>query len=267
MNIWTQKSIELANQQNYLDLLYKVYPMSVNLSREFNDNKINTIKNYLQRKDNIALLETLLKNDIFPIKDSYVAYLKKDKTSLQRNPNTIQRLTGLLYEMGINEIVAHCTVPKETNRQMGQLFRNWINSGSLGVKITTDWDEFLSYKGNIVLNTADSNKKEFSTVYLGYTRNKGLDFVGKFNDIFVIAEAKFLTDFGGHQDAQYADAISTLKFALTPSKYTVKKIAILDGVLYINGSNYKMQKSIRTEFNDDDVIISAVLLRDYLFSL
>ena len=34
MNIWTQKSIELANQRNYLDLLYKIYPMSNNLRNE-----------------------------------------------------------------------------------------------------------------------------------------------------------------------------------------------------------------------------------------
>ena len=30
MNIWTKKSIDLANQKNYLDLLFKIYPMSVN---------------------------------------------------------------------------------------------------------------------------------------------------------------------------------------------------------------------------------------------
>lgn len=34
MNIWTKKSIELANQKNYLDLLFKIYPMSINLRRE-----------------------------------------------------------------------------------------------------------------------------------------------------------------------------------------------------------------------------------------
>ncbi|MBR0518372.1 hypothetical protein IJJ97_01120 [bacterium] len=34
MNYWTKQSIELANQRNYLDLLYKIYPMSHNLRRE-----------------------------------------------------------------------------------------------------------------------------------------------------------------------------------------------------------------------------------------
>ena len=38
MNIWTQKSIELANQRDYLDLLYRVYPISENARREIPDN-------------------------------------------------------------------------------------------------------------------------------------------------------------------------------------------------------------------------------------
>jgi len=46
----------------------------------------------------------------------------------------------------------------------------------------------------------------------------------------------------------------------------VIKIAILDGVLYIK-SNNKMHKAITTEFSDKEVVVSAVLLRDYLFSL
>ena len=43
MNIWTQKSIELANQRNYLDLLYKIYPMSNNLRREMKEEDIQKL--------------------------------------------------------------------------------------------------------------------------------------------------------------------------------------------------------------------------------
>lgn len=39
----------------------------------------------------------------------------------------------------------------------------------------------------------------FAKEHLGYNYNKGLDFVARFNKQFVIGEAKFLTDFGGHQ--------------------------------------------------------------------
>ena len=44
MNIWTQKSIELANQRNYLDLLYKVYPMSNNLRREMKKRRYSKVE-------------------------------------------------------------------------------------------------------------------------------------------------------------------------------------------------------------------------------
>ncbi len=54
--------------------------------------------------------------------------------------------------------------------------------------------------------------------------------VARFNGKFVIGEAKFLTDFGGHQNAQFNDAISTV---LAPDVRAVK-VAILDGVIYIH---------------------------------
>lgn len=69
MNLWTQKSIELASQSDYLDRLYRVYPMSVNLRRELSDDTQAAIKQYLSEKDGINLLKILLQQEIFPIKD------------------------------------------------------------------------------------------------------------------------------------------------------------------------------------------------------
>lgn len=197
MNIWTQKSIELANQSNYLDLLYKVYPMSVNLRRELSDDVQKNIQTHLNNKDGKNLLKLLLAQEIFPIKDSYVAYLKRDKTAIDRNPNTVNRLAGMLIEMGFDEILDKTTAPKETNRQIGPLFKNWINSGALGVPITQNMSEFLDCQGNVIFNGSDKLMQDFATEYLGYMHNKGLDFIAKFNHQIIIAEAKFLTDFGG----------------------------------------------------------------------
>lgn len=266
MNIWTAKSIALANQSNYLDLLFKIYPMSVNLRRELDENTINNLTINYTNRNSKELLKLLLNQDVFPIKDSYVAYLKRDKTAIDRNPNTVQRLTGMLYEMGLDEILDKTTVPKETNRQIGPLFKSWINGGSIGCKITSSESEFLSSKENMIFNGTDEIMKKFASDHLGYERDKGLDFLAKFNDTYILAEAKFLTDFGGHQNAQFEDAKLTMNYQLKKTKYKVKTIAILDGVLYIKSKN-KMHKTITEELSDDDVIISAVLLRDYLYSL
>lgn len=266
MNIWTEKSIQLANQHNYLDLLYKIYPMSSNLRRELDQKDINAIEYCLNNKQSIHLLEILLKQDVFPIKDSYVAYLKRDKSAILRNPNTVERLSGMLYEMGLQEIIEKTTAPKETNRQIGPLFKNWIDKGFIGCDVTDNKKIFLSSENNIIFNTNDLSMQTFANNYLGYTRNKGLDFIGKFNNTYVIGEAKFLTDFSGHQNAQFEDAIQTLNSQLSPTDKKVIKIAILDGVLYIK-SNNKMHNNIIQNFDEHTIILSAVLLRDFLYSL
>jgi hypothetical protein len=263
MNIWTKKSIELASQRNYLDLLYKVYPMSQNLRRELPGEAVHDITRAYNYRNNNELLKILLKQEIFPIKDSYVAYFKRDKTAIARNPATVQRLSGMLREMGLDNIIDAASAPKETNRQIGPLFKNWVKSGALGVSVIDDANEFLRSPGNAVLDASDVEMEKFAHEKLGYRHNKGLDFVGKFGGKFVIGEAKFLTDFGGHQNAQFNDAVSTMRATVSPG---VKTIAILDGVLYIE-NNGKMFRQISREFSDNEVVVSAVLLRDFLFSL
>lgn len=266
MNVWTRKSIELANQRNYLDLLYKIYPMSMNLKRELSNIEIENIRYNFINRNSKELLNILLRQEIFPIKDSYVSYLRRDNKSIDRNPNTVERITGMLYEIGLEEIYNKITLPKETNRQIGPLFKNWILTGSIGCYITSSKLEFLDYKGNIIFNSTDEIMKDFAIQEFGYKRNKGIDFIAKFNETIIIAEAKFLTDFGGHQNAQFDDAINTMLLPLNKSRYKVKVISILDGVLYIK-SNNKMYKRITEEFSDNEVIISAVLLRDYLYTI
>ena len=42
--------------------------------------------------------------------------------------------------------------------------------------------------------------KYYAAKNLDYKSAKGLDLVARFNGKYVIGEAKFLTDFGGHQN-------------------------------------------------------------------
>ena len=265
MNIWTEKSIELANQRDYLDQLYKIYPMANNLKRELSDAKITNIKNAFLKSDNLKLIELLLKEKLFPVKDSYVAYLRRDKTALARNPKTINRLAGMIYDLGFENTIDNMSKPKETNRQIGPLFRNWLQKKSLGVNLTSDTKNFINSEQDLILDLSDVQLMLFAKENLGYNRNKGLDFIAKFNNIIVLGESKFLTDFGGHQNAQFEDALTTLRVDLQSSKYKVIKIAILDGVLYIKSKN-KFYKTLQA-LGDDEVVISSLLLRDFLYSL
>ena len=260
MNHWTQLSIEYANQRSYLDDLFQVYPTIPSGIRDIDKSIWNNIEKAFNQKNNIELLENLLELNLFPIKDSYVAYLKRDESSLKRNPATVNRLCGRLYEMGLNNIFSECSEPKETNRQIGPLFRRWLNKKSLGIQ-PIKIDEFIRTKDNAVLDSGDAEMMRFAKKYLNYNRDKGLDFIGRFNGKYVIGEAKFLTDFGGHQNAQFNDAITTLR----TKEVKAIIVAILDGVLYIKGKN-KMYKDVTTKLKDEN-IMSSLVLRGFLYQI
>lgn len=259
MNYWTQLSIEYANQRNYLDDLFSVYPTIPNGIRDLNKNLRKEIENSFDNKDNTKLIENLLKLELFPIKDSYVAYLKRDKSSILRNPKTIDRLSGRIYEMGLDKVFERSVEPKETNRQIWPLFRRWLKKGSLWIQPIL-LSEFLSTNKNAILDAGDSEMMSFAKEHLGYNHTKGLDLVARFNGKYVIGEAKFLTDFGWHQNAQFNDAIST-----ATTKVDAVTVAILDGVLYIPWNN-KMYQNI-TETYKNQNIISALVLREFLYQI
>lgn len=260
MNHWTKLSIEYANQKSYLDDLFQVYPTIPEGIRDVDGDLWEEIEKAFKKKNNDELIKSLLKLDLFPIKDSYVAYLKRDSSSIDRNPETINRLCGRLYEMGIDDIFSKCSEPKETNRQIGPLFRRWINKKSLGIQ-PLKLDKFMKSKGNAILDGSDGEMMSFAKKYLNYKRNKGLDFIARFNGKHIIGEAKFLTDFGGHQNAQFNDAIATVK----ARGVKAETVAILDGVLYIKGRN-KMYVEATTKFKKYN-IMSALVLREFLYQL
>ncbi|MGI6664530.1 MAG: restriction endonuclease [Christensenellaceae bacterium] len=215
-------------------------------------------------RDNKKLIELLLSQELFPLKDSYVSYLRKDRSAIERNPKTIDRLAGAIYSLGIDDTINRMSSPKETNRQIGPLFRRWIKNKSLGIETTEDEEYFLSTTKNMILDKSDQGLANFAKSILGYSNNKGLDLVLKYEGKDIVGEAKFLTDFGGHQNAQLLDALTTIKSEFKTS-YEVLPIAILDGVIYIENGG-KMYKTLE-EVNEEKVILSSLLLRDFIFSL
>lgn len=260
MSKWSNLSIEYANQSSYLDDLFQVYPTIPEGIRDIDEKAWAEVEKAFNKKDNDLLIRQLLTFNLFPIKDSYIAYLKRDSSAIERNPRTINRICGRLYEMGLDKIFERCSEPKETNRQIGPMFREWLRKKSLGIT-PVDLNKFLANKNDAILDGNDKSMMDFAKEDLGYNHNKGLDFVGRFNGKYVIGEAKFLTDFGGHQNAQFNDAISTVK----AKKVNAVKVAILDGVLYIKGNN-RMYKSITQTYKNYN-IMSALVLREFLYQI
>ncbi len=253
-------SIEYAGQRSYLDDLFHIYPTMPEGVRDIDDGTWKEVERSFKKRDNMILIENLLKFKLFPIKDSYVAYLRRDKSALKRNPATADRLAGRLYDMGLDEIYSRSSEPKETNRQIGPLFKRWLRNKSLGIE-PLKLESFKKARGNAILDGSDAEMMAFAREYLNYRHSKGLDFVGRFNGKYIIGEAKFLTDFGGHQNAQFNDAIATIK----AKNVKATKIAILDGVLYIKGKN-KMYKDITGKLKEEN-IMSALVLREFLYQL
>jgi len=158
VNPWIKLSIEFANQRNYLDGLFKVYPTIPEGIRDINKPKWKSIENAYKTQNKIE-------------------FLKRDSSAITRNPATIDRLYGRLVELGLDKIWERCSEPKETNRQIGPLFRRWINKGVLGVPILK-MEEFLAKKKNAILDASDKEMMDFAKNHLKYNRNKGLDFIG-----------------------------------------------------------------------------------------
>lgn len=252
--------MDYASQRSYLDDLFAVYPTIPDGIRDIDRTIWQNVERAFKEKDNASLLSNLLRLDLFPLKDSYVAYLKRDRSALERNPATAARLCGRLYEMGLREIYSRSSEPKETNRQIGPLFKQWLNKKSLGITPVAI-NEFSSTTDNAILNASDSEMMQFARKHLNYKHDKGLDFIARFNGQYVIGEAKFLTEFGGHQNAQFNDAIDAMKLR----GLKAVPIAILDGVLYIQSKN-KMHKYITGKYRKSN-IMSALVLREFLYQL
>lgn len=275
MTYWTEQSLILANNHDYLDRLYSVYPVNSNIRRNLSQEVINNLTSMFSPTPNFSrgdLLKLLLEQEVFPIKDSYVAYLRRDRSAIERNPNTVTRIENTIVNMGLADVLREITRPIEANRQMGQLFKNWINSPYFGFEKTNDVDYFLRTDSLLVFIGNDSSMAQLAKDFFGYKKNKGIDFIAKKGINVAIGEAKFLTDFGGHQNAQFNDANNILSIdAFMPSDYRVFPIAILDGVLYIQNtirgmaSNNKMASFISSSTNE--LIMSALLLSNFTATL
>lgn len=257
MNKWIKKSAILANAPGYLDKLQSVYPVTLTQERAIPEEVVQELKKIFDLRDDEKLIMQLLSFDKFPIKDPYVAFLRRNKgVFVKRNPETVKRICEQLYSLGFNGMLKGMKEPKEFNRQIGVLFKKWLPT--LGFPIVTE-PEFERHQGVCLLSGSDNFLKTYAQNKLGYDIDKGIDMIAKAGKTyFFLGEAKFLTDYGGHQTAQFEDALRTASF----EKENTIGIAILDGVVWIKGENKMFQRIRKSE----QVILSALLLKDFLLS-
>ena len=178
MNKWTQLSIEYANQRSYLDDLFQVYPTIPEGIREIDDKVWTDVEKAFKQKNNNLLLKELLKLKLFPIKDSYIAYLKRDSSSIDRNPRTINRICGRIYELGLDKLYERCSEPKETNRQIGPMFREWLRKKSLGIT-PVELNKFLANNEDAILDGIIPNEYDAALNYFLENKDKWLSEIGK----------------------------------------------------------------------------------------
>ena len=117
--------------------------------------------------------------------------------------------------------------------------------------------DFEKTEKNGILIGTDRILKNFASRILSYKREKGLDLILRINNKYIIGEAKFITDYGGHQNAQFEDGLSTLKVDVK-----AEKIFILDGVVYINSKN-KIYNTLNNKFKNFQ-IFSSIYLKDFI---
>lgn len=83
--------------------------------------------------------------------------------------------------MGLDKIYERCSEPKETNRQIAPMFKRWVAGKALGL-LPVGLDDFCATRDNAILGASDGEMLAFAKENLNYRRDKGLDFVARFND-------------------------------------------------------------------------------------
>ena len=234
-----------------------MYPASQNLPRQIDQAMWNRVADAARADNDSELLNALLDPDLFPIRHPFVAYMRKDGGSVRRNPRTVQQIASELRGYDMEQLWRMCSAPKETNRQIGPMFGRWVGSAALrGALRCESIEEFRRGHGNRYLIGSDALKKECVRQELGYSLAKGPDLLAIWNRKYVMGEAELMTDFGGHQQTQFNDALDLLGAGID-----AVRVAILDGIICIRDGNTRMQATVRETGQN---MMGALLLGEFL---
>ena len=264
MNKWVRRSLEIANSPGYLDRLSDIYPADVLPRRSLPVNVKNVIRKFHSEQDSLNLLIKLFElteqGYPFPIEHPYASLFRQKRKLMEKNPIIVRKLVDIILSMDTDEIIRGIERPIDLNRVMGQAFYNWLQTyfPNKGIPILPE-DKFQEMNDRCFLDARNSKIQGFVNNILGYSLERGRDFLFKYGDKFVIGESRFLSTAGG---SQTRDLIETIGFIKT-FKGKFSAVGVLDGIIWYSRS-YVNRLS---ELGSDEPAISVLLLDEFLDSL
>lgn len=234
-----------------MDRLQEIYPHEEGI-RDVDERLIDSIRDLFAAGDHAALLNRLLDAERFPYKDSYIAFLRTDRSAIQRNPQAVQRISLRLQEMGIDKIIEGLRQAKEANTRRGPQFRRWTRTKFPWVHTNTFR---TATQGVVMLDASERDAMRFCNDEMGVGIAKRPDLVAKSGKRYVIGEAKFLSDSGGNQGRAFDDGM-TLAMNTQGAAF---KIFVLDGIHWISPGSDQFNRIEHGTAN----IFSALLLEEY----
>lgn len=253
--------MKLSKDNFYLDRLLDIYPPD-EVSRELVvEEEAPEIEKIFEKKHCLELIKELIRlkklGFKFPIENPYVSFLTYYEEAIEKNPKTVKKICDALYEMDYDTLKKKLEAPKKASRRIGPMFRNWLKKEFEFL----DTEDFNKISGLVFLNGGDELLRDYAEKQLNCVLgelSKGIDFVAKVKDRYIIGTAKFITDFGGTQYNQFYEAIRLIRETQTPKN--VIKLAVIDGVAWLGGRMAYLLNTLK----DDEFCLSALLLKDFL---
>ena len=261
MNYWTDQSIELATQTDYLDQLFRVYPLESEVTkRELNSTKVDQLSTLFEAGANEELLRVLLQFEKFPINDSYVSLCSHPGIQA-KDLMTIYHMAKKLRQLGVKKFLERNISFKGRNTQIRSMFKWWLAINPIGTRIFTNTDDFIDSTEDGFLLATDPMMKQAALRLCNYNHQKFPDFLGRFNKKMVIGVAGFITKKGKNQRKQL---LATCQM-LDDDSIKAIRIAILDGLIFL--PTHKNLLGLVTDNNSPHYVLSALLLNTFLYSL
>lgn len=285
VNLWTMKTLKLAEEGDYLDKLLEIYPAGLPPERPLPEDIRKEIQElYEARRYEDLVIRLLDLRHPFPVEHPYAALLRHlDRSQrmsvIKNNPQIIKVLAKILASLGPDNIIRGVERPKDINRALGAAFRNWARNkfARAPFRIVDESYQLLRCSRDKEICIFIGSDVEIGSFVRERLRLKeprkrffNRDILVNVQNTFILGEARFLSTPGGSQSR---DLDNVLSFVETMKKISasarnrgikVKGIALLDGIVWFYGDYVETIK--RRAIGDDVVVMSALFLEEYLLS-